>query len=75
MPPTESGPRETTQRRARARRIADVLFVALAIVGWWVVAEDGASPARLIAAVAASLAAVLQVFLPRRGRLLRRFRA
>ena len=37
-----------------------VIFAVAALVNWWIVAEDGASPARVLAAVATTAGAVVQ---------------
>ena len=38
-----------------------MIFALVALVNWWIVAEDGPSAAKVIAAVAASVAAAIQV--------------
>jgi len=47
-----------------------MLFALIAVVSWWMVIEDGPSPARLIAAIVTSVGAVIQVTV--RGRAARR---
>ena len=56
----------------RARLIAAVLFGLAAATSWWIVIEQGPSPARVIAAVATTVVVLLDVFLPNRKRRLRR---
>ena len=58
--------------KRRARVISAVLFALVAALSWWAVAEDGPSPARLITAIVASVAAILDLVLPKRRRLFRR---
>jgi len=66
---------KSPEAKQRAHRIAGVIFLLVAAIDWWIVIEDGASPARVLGGVAASVAAVLELFLPRRRRLLRRWRS
>lgn len=60
------------ESRARLQRISWILMLMVALLGWWLVVEEGASPARVIGAVAATAAAVLQALVPGRRRLLGR---
>ena len=62
----------TPKAKARTRRIVLVLFVALALLSWWAVYTEGASPARVLTAVATTAVAAVEAFLPKRRRLLRR---
>ena len=57
--------------KRRARIASLIIFALLAALGWWGVAEDGATPARLIAAIAATAAVILDALLPKRRRLRR----
>lgn len=45
----------------RAHAIAAALFCAGAVVSWWMVVDEGPSTARMMAAVATSVAAVAEV--------------
>jgi hypothetical protein len=45
----------------RAHAIAATLFCAGAVVGWWLVVDEGPSTARVLAAVATSVAGVAEV--------------
>ena len=58
--------------KRRARVISVVLFGLVAALSWWGIAEDGPSPARVITAIVASVAVVLDLVLPKRRRLFRR---
>ena len=58
--------------KRRARTISAVLFALVAALSWWAVAEDGPSPARMITAIVASVAVVLDLLLPKRRGLFRR---
>ena len=62
---------KSPQAKQRAHRVAGVGLFLVAAVNWWIVIEDGASPARVLGAVVASVAAGVELFLPRRRRLLR----
>lgn len=62
---------KSPEAKKKAHRVAGVMFLLVAATDWWIVIEDGATPARVIGGVAASVAAVLELFLPRRRRLLR----
>lgn len=66
--------RVTMSARAKRRfRVASVAMLAIvAALSWWMVADEGPSPARLIAAIVTSVAALLELLLPRRRRLFRR---
>ena len=66
---------KSPEAKQKAHRVAGVMFLLVAAFSWWIVIEDGASPARVIGGVAASVAAVLELFLPKRRRLLRRQRS
>ncbi|MBN2565595.1 MAG: hypothetical protein JXB46_07770, partial [Candidatus Eisenbacteria bacterium] len=55
--------------RARMRRISVLLLTVGALIGWWMVVDEGPSRARVIGASATSVAALLQVFFPGRRRL------
>jgi hypothetical protein len=61
----------TPEAKSRLKRLSGILFILLAALGWWTVASEGATPARFIAAIAASIAAVLEVFFPMRRGFLR----
>jgi hypothetical protein len=50
---------------------AAVMFTLVALVAWWMVLEEGSTPARLLAAGASTVAALVEL-LPWRRRLLRR---
>jgi len=58
--------------RRRAHVIAAVAFGCVAAISWWQVVTEGATSARVLSAVASTVVVVLEVFLPRRRRLLRR---
>jgi uncharacterized membrane protein len=58
----------------RAHLITGIAVVLVAAVNWWLVVDEGPSPARIIAGIVASVAAVLELVLPNRRRLLRRRR-
>lgn len=60
---------KSPEAKQKAHRVAGVMFLLAAAVSWLVVIEDGASPARVIGGIAASVAAVLELFVPRRRRL------
>lgn len=72
MPGPMSRFARSPQAKRRARVVSTVLFVLLAGLSWWSVADEGPSTARVVAAVATSAAAIVQLFLPHRKRLLRR---
>jgi hypothetical protein len=59
--------------RSRLALLTTVLFPALAVVSWWMVVEDGPSPARVTAAIATTAGAIVQGIVHVRGR--RLFRA
>jgi hypothetical protein len=63
---------KTPEARARLRKLSAVLFALTACLAWWSVAVEGASPPRVIGAAAATVAALLEIFLPKRRRLLRK---
>jgi hypothetical protein len=71
MPKLVSRFLKSPEAKKKAHRVAGVIFLLVAATDWWIVIEDGATPARVIAGVAASVAAVLELFVPRRRRLLR----
>lgn len=58
--------------KQRAHFIAAGLLGLVAVVTWWSVADDGATPARVITAIASTAAAILEALLPKRRRLFRR---
>jgi hypothetical protein len=47
-------------------------MLLVALLGWWLVLEEGPTTARMIGAFAATIAAVLQFFASGRRRLFRR---
>jgi hypothetical protein len=53
--------------RARLLLATTALFAVMAILSWWTVAEDGPSPARVIAAIATTAGAVIQAVVWARG--------
>lgn len=55
--------------KRRARVISVFLFGLLAVLSWWTVVEDGPSTARVITAIMATAAVILDVALPKRRRL------
>jgi hypothetical protein len=57
---------KSPRRNPRLLLVSIVLFGLMAIISWWMVIEDGPSPARVIAAVATSVGAVLQAIVRRR---------
>lgn len=59
---------KSSRRRSQVRLFSTVIFVLAAGVGWWTVLEDGPSPARVIAAIAMTAAAVVQVVARLRAR-------
>ncbi|MFZ1948420.1 MAG: hypothetical protein WAW06_12810 [bacterium] len=63
---------KSAEAKKRAHRIAGFMLLLVAMVDWWIVIEDGVSPARVITGIAASGAAVLELVFPRRRGLLRR---
>ena len=63
---------KSPEAKKKAHRIAGALLFLVAAVSWWIVIEEGASPARVINGVVASAVAVLELFLPNRPRLMRR---
>jgi hypothetical protein len=74
-----SGPlsRKMVSVRAKRRlRVAStVALAAVAALSWWSIIEDGAGPAKLLAAIATSVGVLLEIVLPGRRRFLRRSRA
>jgi hypothetical protein len=62
----------TSESKRRVRIVAGVVFVLVAATNWWLVADEGPSRSRIIAATTATLAAVLDLFFPNRRRLVRR---
>lgn len=62
----------SARAKQRARVISAILLGLVAAMSWWGVIEDGATPARVVVAVATSVAVLLDVLLPKRRRLLRR---
>jgi hypothetical protein len=67
-----SGFVKSPDARARVQGVSAILLFLVAVLGWWTIHTDGASPARVIGAVAASVAAVLQLLFPNRRRQRRR---
>jgi len=63
------------QSKQKAHRVAGVIFLLVAAIDWWIVVEDGATRARVLAGIAASVAAVLELALPGKRGLLRRWRS
>jgi DMSO/TMAO reductase YedYZ heme-binding membrane subunit len=62
----------TPRAQGKLRRLSVVLLVLLAAFSWWSVIQEGPSPARVILAVATTVAAVLDAFVPKKRRLRRR---
>ncbi len=60
--------------RARLRVLTAVLFGLVAVLSWWGIITEGHSTARVIGAIASSIVFVLEAFLPKRRRFLRRSR-
>jgi hypothetical protein len=54
--------------KRRVRLLSIAVFAAVAALSWWTIAEEGASTARVLAAIASSVAAVAQAFSPQRKR-------
>ena len=61
--------------RQRAHLIGVALFGIVAAFSWWIVKEEGATPARVLTAIASTAVVLLELFLPKRRRLLRRSRS
>ena len=61
--------------KQRVRIIIALVFGAVAVVSWWGVKVEGASPARVLTAITSSVVVLLEVFLPKRRRLLHRSRS
>jgi len=57
----------TSPARSRFLRLTAILFVVMAVVSWWILIEDGPSPARLIAAIAATVGAAVQIVVRVKG--------
>lgn len=55
------------QVKSRLLVLTAALFAVLAILSWWMVIEDGPSPARLLAAIAATVGAIIQTAIRKRG--------
>ncbi len=72
MPKLLSRFMKSPEAERKARRISLAMLFIIAAVNWWIVIEDGASPARVIAGVVASLVAMIELLFPRRRRLFRR---
>jgi hypothetical protein len=51
-----------------------VALAMVAVLSWWMIIEEGATRARLLAAIATTAGALLEIVLPGRRRLLRRSR-
>lgn len=62
---------KSDKAKKRARRISVFALFLVAVVNWWIVIEDGASNARVITGIVASVTLVLELFFPARRRLLR----
>jgi len=65
----------TPGAKRRLRIVAIALPALVAVVSWWSVVEDGSSKARVITAAAATVAALVEAFVPKTRRLRRRFLA
>lgn len=59
---------KSPEAQARASKAAGIVFLIVAATNWWIVIEDGASRARLIGAIAATVAALVGLFFPNRRR-------
>jgi hypothetical protein len=64
----------TEQGKRRLRVVSTLALAAVAVLSWWMVIEEGASGAKLLAAIATSVGVLLEIALPGRRRLLRRSR-
>lgn len=62
------------EARKRIRLFTIAGFGLAALIGWWRVLDEGATPARLIGAAASTVVALLEAFLPKRRRMTRRLR-
>ena len=71
MPKMLRGVIKSPTVRRRLLLISGLVFVLVAALSWWTVMEEGATTARVLAAVASSVAAVLQLAFPTRRRLFR----
>jgi len=71
MPRLLAGFIKTPEARRRIRAFTVVVFVLLAAISWWSIATEGPTPARVISAVASTIVAVLEAFVPKRRGLLR----
>jgi hypothetical protein len=62
---------KSPEAKKKAHRVAGVILLLVAAINWWIVIENGATAARVIGGVAASVAAILELFLPKKRGLLR----
>jgi heme A synthase len=53
--------------RSRLTFLSIAVFVLLAVVGWWMVIEEGPSAARVLGAAAGTVGAVVQIIARTRG--------
>jgi putative flippase GtrA len=65
----------TPEARRKLRYVTAGVFGLVALVGWWSVMDEGASPARVLAAAASTVVALIEIFLPKRRRLLNRVKS
>lgn len=56
----------------RIRIFSRIAFGLVAVANIWIIAEEGVSPARVVAAIVGLAVVVVDMFVPKRGRLLRR---
>lgn len=61
--------------KQRARLISLVAFAAVALISWWAIIDEGPTRARVIGAIAATFAVLIESLWPQRPRLLRRQRS
>lgn len=60
---------KTPAAKKRLRLVTALLFGIVAALGWWTIAQEGSTPARLLTAAASTVVAVLEILVPGRRRL------